>query len=165
MSVHVSNSLFVKEKEHMQQKEMYHKTGIMLAVMFMVSVLMGTHVVFAQEGEQTQEEGMTRPTSVQVSPVRFDWEVKSGDEKTHRINLKNFSDKPYAVSVYIEDFYVSDDSTGTEFFVPDDQHPLKAYDMINWVSTSEKELVLAPNESRFMDFTVKVPQDAPSGGY
>lgn len=162
--------LFVKVKGSMQQNEFYKKSGLLFATVVMCGVMMG-NAVFAQEEEQvqaqeqTQENDPTRPTSVQVSPVRFDWEMNSGDEKSQRINLKNFSDKPYAVSVYVEDFYVSEDSTNTEFFVPDENHPYKAYDMINWVNTSEKEIVLAPNESRFMDFTVKVPEDAPSGGY
>lgn len=150
----------------MQYKDIFRATGLCCATLVLAGGLT-VQTVWAQEQDagQLQEEGQTRPTSIQVSPVRFDWEVKSGQEKTERINLKNFSNNPYAVSVYIEDFYVSEDSTNTEFFVPDENHPLKAYDMINWVSTSEKEIILAPNESRFMDFTVKVPQDAPSGGY
>ena len=114
---------------------------------------------------QGDEEAQKQPSTVQVSPVRFDWNMSSGEERTAQINLKNYAEKPYVIETQIEDFYVKDDSSVAEFFVPDENHPLKAYDVINWISTSEKNIVLAPGESKNITFTTKVPEDAPTGGY
>lgn len=115
--------------------------------------------------QETVTQNPGQPSAIQISPARFDWQVKSGETRSEKVNIKNYADTPWKVEVHVEDFYVSADSAHAEFFVPEEDHPLKAYDMINWVSTSEKELVLAPNESRNIDFTITVPADAPSGGY
>jgi hypothetical protein len=104
-------------------------------------------------------------SGVQVSPVRFDWNFNSGEERTGVVNLKNYSsDASYAVEISVEDFYVTDDATEARFFIPDAAHPLYAWDVINWIELPA-DLTLAPNEGRDVFFKVKVPQNAPTGGY
>lgn len=113
---------------------------------------------FAQEDE--------KPKTVQVSPVRYDWSMQAGEEKVARINLKNYAEIPYTVKVQIENFQVSDDSSSAQFFVPDQRQSLiAAYDVINWISTPEMNLVLDAGESRDVFFNVKVPENVPTGGY
>lgn len=136
----------------------YTTIGIMSAVLLCA---WGAHA----HAQETATENHGQPSAIQVSPARFDWQVKNGETRTEKINIKNYADTPWKVDVHVEDFYVSADSAQAEFFVPEDDHPLKAYDMINWVSTSETSIVLAPNESRNIDFTIAVPAEAPSGGY
>lgn len=103
-------------------------------------------------------------TGVQVSPVRFDWDMKSGDERVGYVNLKNYSSDPYDVELEIEDFYVTNDTTEAVFFVPDQSHPLYAYDVINWIDAT-KNIHLDPGEGRDVSFYVKVPENTPTGGY
>jgi len=111
------------------------------------------------------EEMGVPENGVQVSPVRFDWNFNSGEERTGVVNLKNYSsDASYSVEVSVEDFYVTDDATEARFFIPDATHPLYAYDVINWIELPAN-LTLAPNEGRDVFFKVKVPQGAPTGGY
>ena len=104
------------------------------------------------------------PTGLQVSPVRFDWDLNSGDERTGSINLKNYDDVKRQVTINVEDFYVTDETTKAEFFVPTAGHPLIAYDVINWIDVP-KTIELAPQEGRDISFHVKVPQNTPTGGY
>jgi len=101
---------------------------------------------------------------VQVSPVRYDWDMKGEDERTGMINLKNYNTNAYDVEVSAEDFYVTDDTTEARFFIPSDNHPLKAYDVINWIEKPEN-FVLSPGESKDVFFKAKVPKDTPTGGY
>jgi len=111
-----------------------------------------------------QENGILTD-GVQVSPVRFDWNFNAGEERTGVVNLKNFSpDSAYSVEISVEDFYVTDDASEARFFIPDEKHPLYAYDVINWVELPEN-LTLAPNEGRDIFFKVKVPEKTPTGGY
>ena len=110
------------------------------------------------------QEAVGIPTGVQASPVRFDWDLNAGDERTGVVNLKNFSEKEYNVTVELEDFYVSDDSSEARFFVPNANHPLFAYDVINWIEISP-EVKLAPKEGKDVFFKVKVPTGTPTGGY
>lgn len=114
---------------------------------------------------QTDEE-LGISTGVQISPARLDWDLKSGEEKIGTVNLKNFSDKPFDVEIEVEDFYVSDDSSEARFFIPDENHPLKAYDVINWVElTSGRTIHLEPKVGKDIMFKVKVPEGMPTGGY
>ena len=114
--------------------------------------------IFAQE-VGVPEDG------VQVSPVRFDWNFNAGEERTGVVNLKNYSpDHSFSVEISVEDFYVTDDATEARFFIPDEKHPLYAYDVINWIELPEN-LTLAPNEGRDIFFKVKVPEKMPTGGY
>lgn len=111
-----------------------------------------------------QEQDPRIATGVQVSPIRFDWDMNSGDERTGYINLKNYAKDPYDVEVELEDFYVTDDTTEARFFVPSENHPLYAYDVINWID-APKAVHLEPGEGRDISFHVKVPQSTPTGGY
>lgn len=113
---------------------------------------------FAQEAVGIPTDG------VQASPVRFDWDLNDGDERTGVINLKNYSENEYLVTVELEDFYVSDDSSEARFFIPNANHPLFAYDVINWIEIP-KEIKLAPKEGKDIFFKVKVPLGTPTGGY
>ncbi len=105
-----------------------------------------------------------KTSGLQVSPVRFDWDMNAGEEKTGVINLKNYDDSPRAVAIEIEDFYVTDNTTEAKFFVPNSNHPLIAYDVINWIN-APKNIELAPKEGRDIMFHVKVPENSPTGGY
>jgi len=107
---------------------------------------------------------VTAPVGLQVSPVRFDWDLNSGDERTGTINLKNYDNSTRDVTIEVQDFYVADDTTEAKFFVPDSGHPLIAYDVINWIDVP-KNVELAPGEGKDISFHVKVPQDSPTGGY
>lgn len=120
--------------------------------------------VFYSGGFASAQEVFQNATGVQISPVRFDWDMNSGDERAGTINVKNYADKSYEVEIAVEDFYVSDDSSEAQFFIPNSGHPLYAYDVINWITVSEK-LTLAPGEGRDVSFKIKVPKETPTGGY
>lgn len=104
------------------------------------------------------------PEGVQISPARFDLDLKSGQEYNGRINLKNYADEGYEVKIEVEDFYVSDDSTEARFFIPDSGHPLYAYDVINWIEI-EDSVYLEAKEGKDIYFKIKVPKETPTGGY
>jgi WxL Interacting Protein, peptidoglycan binding domain len=137
---------------------------ISIITLGLIIIISGVFVFFEKALSQSDEE-LGIPKGVQLSPARVDWDLKSGEERNGIINLKNFSDKDYKIEVEIENFYVSDDSSEARFFVPDESHPLKAYDVIDWIEMPQKELYLNPKESKDFHFKVKVPEDTPTGGY
>ena len=113
---------------------------------------------------QAQAQTVSPPTGLQISPVRFDWDMNSGEERTGVINLKNYDNVPRDVSIAVQDFYVTDTTTEARFFVPDQSSPLYAYDVINWIQYPQS-LTLAPGEGRDVSFHVAVPSETPTGGY
>jgi hypothetical protein len=104
-------------------------------------------------------------TEIQVSPVRFDYNLNAGEKVSGVINIKNYSPDDYQVEIKMEDFYVSDDSSQANFFVPDQNHPLIAYDMINWVKPEENTFTVAGNQAKNLNFSITVPESTPTGGY
>lgn len=137
-----------------------------LKTLGLIMLALGALFFYASGNVRAQSDAeLGIPTGIQVSPSRFDWDVEDGQEKTGVINLKNFSDSFYKVKIEIEDFYVSDDSTEARFFVPDENHPLYAYDVINWIEADNQEIDLGPKEGKDIVFKVRVPEGTPTGGY
>lgn len=136
------------------------KTGKIFFALLLISVMF---CYWSRAQAQTQQDPRIA-TGVQVSPVRFDWDMNSGDERTGYVNLKNYSNDPYDVDVELEDFYVTNDTTEAIFFVPGKSDPLYAYDVINWID-SPKSVHLEPGEGKDISFQVKVPETTPTGGY
>lgn len=134
---------------------------VLLAFVFAVSVLSGGKVFAQGEDKGGSEQAQA---GLQVSPVRFVWDLLPKEERIGTINLKNYSDISYDVDVEIEDFYVTDDSYEARFFIPDDKHKLKAFDVINWFEVPRK-ITLEPGESKNISFKVNVPDKTPTGGY
>ena len=137
----------------MQRKKRFCQM-VMCAVMFMTCAMYGTVV----------DAGDSPDAGVQVSPIRYDWQMTGGDTQTGKIYVHNFSQITHHVEVSIEDFYVTDDSSEAKYYVPDGNHPLKAYDIINWIKEPE-DFTLAPGETKEVEFQVTVPEGQPTSGY
>jgi hypothetical protein len=108
--------------------------------------------------------GDSPEAGVQISPIRFDWIIREGEEKTDKIYVHNFSDISHDVHVSVEDFLVSDDTMQAEFYVPQEEHPLKAFDVINWIDAPD-DFTIAPGETKELEFHVKIPDGQPTNGY
>lgn len=124
-----------------------------------ISALLGGVLYFRVHAQSVQA-----PSGLQLSPMRFDWDMNAGDQRVGVVNVKNYDAVPRTVQLQVEDFYVSDDTTEAKFFVPDASHPLYAYDVINWIEMPQT-IELAPGEGRDVTFTVRVPKETPTGGY
>ncbi|NTV40963.1 MAG: hypothetical protein HGA61_01690 [Candidatus Moranbacteria bacterium] len=127
-------------------------------LVFVFSFLIPNFNCLADEGDNTA-------TEIQVSPVRFDWGLIPGENKNGVIRLKNYAEADYKITVSAEDFYVTEDSSQANFYVPSENHPLRAYDVINWIRFDEKEFIIKAGESKDFHFGVSVPEKTPTGGY
>lgn len=138
-------------------KRNFFKKDIQNALILLVFIfLLATPFKFARAEDS--------PSGLQVSPVRFDWDINAGEERTGVINLKNYDNSSRSVTIEIEDFYVTDETTQAKFFVPTSDHPLIAYDVINWIEVPQV-IELAPKEGKDIMFKVTVPENTPTGGY
>lgn len=102
----------------------------------------------------------------QVSPLRYDWQVNLNDQKTGTIFVKNNSSEAVNIEVDAQDFSVNQDLGNTSnFFVPNENHPLKAYDVINWINIDKAPFRLEAGQSKEVTFSAKIPAATPTGGY
>ncbi len=110
-------------------------------------------------------EGGVPERGIQIAPSKIILNSHPGDLKEFVINVKNYDKEiTHRVTVGIEDFYVTNESVKAQFFVPDKNHELIAYDVIDWIDL-ERDFVLKPGESKNVKVKVKVPADTATGGY
>ncbi len=113
---------------------------------------------------QAQETEPAKPTGLQVSPIRLDWEMQSGEMRTGKFNIRNYADGPRHVSVSVENFFVSPDSEHVNLFGSDVEHQRHVFNVIDWFSVPD-DFVLESGEGRDMEFAVTVPAGQPTNGY
>jgi hypothetical protein len=126
-------------------------------MVFLILLLACNENAFAQEQ-------LAQGTGLQVSPIRFDWEMKSGEVRTGVVNIKNYTDGTRMVRISAENFFVTPDSEHANLFGGDPAHPRSAFNVIDWFTLPE-DLVLEPGESRNVPFIVTIPDDQPTNGY
>jgi len=111
-----------------------------------------------------EEEFVTAEAGIQISPNRFDFNAESGETKNIKINVHNYDDFSHDVEIVVEDFFVMDDTMKPQFYVPEDDHPRKAYDVINWIDVPD-DFTLEGNGSKDVYFKINVPENQPTAGY
>lgn len=129
-----------------------------LVLFFMCALFFGRSVFAAGDNFDSHD--------FQISPVKYDISIKDGETYSTSIFLRNLSlTTSHSIDVEIEDFIVTDGVPSAEFFVPGANHPMKAYDVINWIDIAREKIYLAPDESRRLPVKITVPKDTPTGGY
>lgn len=113
---------------------------------------------------QAQETEPVKPTGLQVSPIRLDWEMQSGETRAGKFNIRNYADGPRHVSVSVENFFVSPDSEHVNLFGADTENQRYVFNVINWFSVPD-DFVLESGEGRDVEFVVTVPDGQPTNGY
>lgn len=97
----------------------------------------------------------TKNKGLYISPVRDYLTLKTGDTATHALTVANLTDKPMAISTHIDQFSVADISYNFSFTsVKND-----------WVQFKEHTVLLKPNETHQLAYTVTVPANAAPGGH
>ena len=141
---------------------MYKKSAKLsaLGLMFLLCFIFGISHVEAQQIDPKIDN------TFQISPLRYDWNVNLSDDKKGVIFVKNNDTEDCNIEVSTEDFSVDQNfENDTKFFVPNENHPLKAYDVINWIDVDKSPFILKAGESKEIDFSAHVPEGTPTGGY
>lgn len=131
-------------------------TGVFVALVFFVFIFLSQ--VRAEEG--VPEEGL------QISPTRFDLELKPGMETTRVVNVKNYDkESSYYVESELENFYIKNDGSSRPQYVNEGEKvDFQVYDVASWIEV-EKDFTLEPNEAKNIEVKIKAPEDLPTGSY
>lgn len=87
--------------------------------------------------------------------------IPPGQSQAGRIELKNSSNEPKAVKIYVEDWVYTDD-TGSKKFMPPGSADLSC---ANWISFAPAEFTVPAFGKQYVNYTVRVPKDAMGGHY
>lgn len=90
----------------------------------------------------------------------FIYTLKPGEVKEAKVDVINQSDQPVEVKIYPVDAVTTKDGA----FAPQPEDR-KRVDVGAWTSMSVSEISLKPNETKVVDFTIKVPENVEVGDH
>jgi hypothetical protein len=96
--------------------------------------------------------------SMEVSPPSQEISAKPGETLTVKSKIRNRTEQPLPVTARIQDFVASGDEGQVALT---DQGP---WSVSNWTTISPTSFTLAPNETKEVTATVKVPANGAAGG-
>jgi hypothetical protein len=99
--------------------------------------------------------------AIQLNQPKVRLIIPPGQTKAGRIEVKNASNEPQAVKIYVEDWVYADD-TGSKKFMPPATSDLSC---ANWISFAPAEFAVPAFGKQYVNYTVRVPKDAIGGHY
>lgn len=96
---------------------------------------------------------------IQVTPSQMELDLEPGATKTEKFEVQNTGAKELKFEVSVAPYSVSGEDYATDFSTE-----TKYTDLAKWVTFSEKEGTVEPNDSKEITATVRVPEDVPAGG-
>ena len=95
-----------------------------------------------------------------VSPVTFELTANPGDALVNNLRIYNQSDSTIAIKMEMGDFT----TVGEKGEVRIEPAESETYSLTRWISVAPMEFTLGPDEQRFIDFIINVPENAEPGG-
>ena len=131
-----------------------------------VFILVLTFFISASFFNQVRAEEGVPEKGLQISPTKFDSDLKPGDIKKLTVNVKNYSkETSHNIKVEIEDIFIKDDgSSKPQYLNHEESHNLKVYDVANWIEADD-EFILGPNEAKNVEIKITIPENVPTGSY
>jgi len=99
-------------------------------------------------------------SQLSISPVTFELTANPGDVLTNKLRVYNPSDSIIAIEMEKEDFA----ATGEEGEVRLSPAEVETYSLARWITVIPESFTLGPNEQKFVDFVISVPENAEPGG-
>ena len=102
--------------------------------------------------------------SLSVSPTIFDMSANPAQEWTSTVRVVN--PNPYELKVFADVVnFLPDGEAGQGRFVPVIDEESKGQSMAEWIDVTREEIVIPPEQTRELSFTIRVPEDAAPGGH
>lgn len=96
---------------------------------------------------------------LQISPVRLDLDLEPGTTSTGTFEVQNTGLKAYDFVLGVDPYSVTDENYSI------DSETRTAYtDIVDWITFSQNEGHVEPNQNQEIAVTVTVPDDVPAGG-
>lgn len=99
-----------------------------------------------------------------ISPVRTEYTIEKGNSEVLTISIENPTDAQVTAEPVVNDFVSSDNESGEPRLILDENTPAPKNSFKRLVDTPPA-FQLGPNEKKDISVTVRVPENANSGGY
>ena len=119
--------------------------------------------VFAANSSSTSVVAGDGGNGLRISPVRADAVIDPGKEKTLNVSVTNITSSASTYQAFVNDF-VSGDESGQPLLITDDTKYAPSHSLKRFVQPIPN-FTLQAGEQKSIPVTVKVPVNAPGGGY
>ncbi|MBN1352810.1 hypothetical protein JXJ21_25700 [candidate division KSB1 bacterium] len=97
---------------------------------------------------------------IQISPPIYEQEIRTGEERSFEIYLRNNSSNRITLIARIRSIQMDD--FGNPQFI---DAPYQPYSCQNWIDLNPRSIQIKPFEERVVAVSIRVPQDASGGNY
>jgi hypothetical protein len=124
--------------------------------------LLGLGWAFASHAQQAPPDAANSgpQMTLGISPLRVELKVEPGAETSQSVKISNSGQVPTQVRVSISDWTLSE--TGDQRF---EKPGAEKWGCANWVRANPLEFSLPPSGTTLVRYTMKVPAEAPPGGF
>lgn len=98
-----------------------------------------------------------------ISPVRTDYTVNPGTNKTLQVFITNVTQTPENLQVLVNDFTTNNENGAPALYLNNQSAP--SHSLRQFVTLSNKTLDLQPGEQKIITVTIAIPANAKAGGY
>ncbi|OHA47886.1 MAG: hypothetical protein A2806_02505 [Candidatus Terrybacteria bacterium RIFCSPHIGHO2_01_FULL_48_17] len=99
--------------------------------------------------------------SLAVFPEKFEFPVSRSEVREEELRVTNTGDVPIPLRFRLVRWDAADEVGGINYF---EQKEDSSFDIIQWISFSEADVILEAKETRKIPFTITVPANAEPGG-
>jgi hypothetical protein len=133
------------------------QTGIQIAI---AAVMVATSLVGSKAFAETVND---TTSTLKVTPVRRDVEIKPGESKTVKMTVTNLTTEAIAVRP-IENDFVAGDERGTPALILDEDKYAPTHSLKRFMSPLP-EVTIPAKQAKTIDVVITVPKSAQPGGY
>jgi hypothetical protein len=126
----------------------------------MKTIIFFTLIILLLGGLSLFPQVYVQAAGISISPVTFELTANPGDVLINKIRVRNPTESTIAVKMEVEDFKPVGE-LGEVIVTPEEEI---TYSLKQWVKTEPTEFTLKPNEQKFVDFIINVPDNAEPGG-
>lgn len=124
-----------------------------------ISVIIVIIFSFLTKELYAQSQGLT------ISPPKFEESVSPGQTISSSIKIINNTDDEVLLEAKVYDFKPSGEEGRQTFISPDSDDPYIDHSLNIWISIDAKPFTVGPKSTKEINFTIKVPESAESGGH
>ena len=106
---------------------------------------------------------ITVNANISISPLKHEITVENGQQNSKFIKITNNENEAITLYTSTEDFIAWE--AGAPTFVKPEDQTYPELSLANWIEIEDKNITLAPWETRQVKFTVNVPEDGEPGGH
>jgi len=124
----------------------------------LLSILLGLGFLFFVPNRSAAQDLASQ--GISLSPIHYEFSADPGGTVSEKIKVYNPTDSQFLVNMETEDF----EPVGDAGQVVVRENNNRRYSLKDWVTVEPKEFTLAPRAEQFVNFTIRVPNNADPGG-